>query len=60
MKKHLILTVLTGLLSISSMTAKTETVTLRLLATTDVHGAFFPYNFIERKPMRGSLARVST
>ncbi len=60
MKKHLILTVLTGLLSISSMTAKTETITLRLLATTDVHGAFFPYNFIERKPMRGSLARVST
>lgn len=60
MRKHLILTALTGLLSISSMTAKTETVTLRILATTDVHGAFFPYNFIERKPMRGSLARVST
>ena len=36
-----------------------KTVTLRFIETSDVHGAFFPYNFIERRPMRGSMARVS-
>ena len=49
------------LLSMTTLMAKTaKTVTLRLIETSDVHGAFFPYNFIERKPMRGTMARVST
>lgn len=60
MKRVFTLLALMGLVSISAMAKKTETITLRILATTDVHGAFFPYNFIERKPMQGSLARVST
>ena len=51
---------LMGFVTITTMAKKTETITLCILATTDVHGAFFPYNFIERKPMQGSLARVST
>ena len=53
---------LLALLSLTSMiTAKPkQTVTLRFVETSDVHGAFFPYNFIERKPMKGSMARVST
>ena len=38
----------------------TATVTLKLVETSDVHGAFFPYNFTERKPMQGTMARVST
>jgi 2',3'-cyclic-nucleotide 2'-phosphodiesterase/3'-nucleotidase len=43
------------------MTAKSpKTVTLRFIETSDVHGAFFPYDFIERRPMRGTMARVST
>ena len=46
---------------IITMSAKTsKTVTLRFVETSDVHGAFFPYNFIERCPMRGTLARVCT
>ena len=32
----------------------------RIIQTTDVHGSFFPYDFINRKPQAGSLARVST
>jgi 2',3'-cyclic-nucleotide 2'-phosphodiesterase/3'-nucleotidase len=40
--------------------AQTKTVDLRIIETTDVHGSFFPYNFIERKPKSGSLARVIT
>ena len=60
MKRVFTLLALMGFVTITIMAKKTETITLRILATTDVHGAFFPYNFIERKPMQGSLARVST
>lgn len=60
MKRVFTLLALMGFVTITTMAKKTETITLRILATTDVHGAFFPYNFIERKPMQGSLARVST
>ena len=51
-----------ALLCISmTITAKqAKTVTLRLIETSDVHGAFFPYNFTERTPMQGTMARVST
>ncbi|MBQ8064244.1 MAG: bifunctional metallophosphatase/5'-nucleotidase [Prevotella sp.] len=42
------------------MAKPSKTVTLRLIGTSDVHGAFFPYDFIERAPMRGTLARAST
>ncbi len=44
----------------STMAQTTETVTLRIIETSDVHGSFFPYDFINRKPKKGSLARVST
>lgn len=58
MKKPLI--TLLALLSMTTMKAQTaKTVTLRFIETSDAHGAFFPYNFIERRPMRGSMARVS-
>lgn len=45
----------------STMTqAKDRTVTLKIVETTDVHGSFFPYDFINRKPRAGSMARVSS
>lgn len=34
-------------------------VTLRIVETTDVHGCFFPYDFINKRAAGGSLARVS-
>lgn len=33
-------------------------VVINIVETSDVHGNFYPYNFIERKPWNGSLARV--
>ena len=48
-----------GLCSISVM-AETKTVNLKIIETSDVHGCFFPYDYIEDSPMEGSLARVST
>jgi 2',3'-cyclic-nucleotide 2'-phosphodiesterase/3'-nucleotidase len=40
--------------------AKTRTVELKLVETTDVHGAFYPYNFLTKREAKGSMARVST
>ena len=35
-------------------------VRIRIVQTTDVHGRFFPYDFIKQEPADGSLARVSS
>ncbi len=37
---------------------KPARVVLRIIETSDVHGAIFPYDFINDRPMQGSLARV--
>ena len=45
----------------SCMTSgETKTVELRVIETSDVHGSFYPYDFINRKDVKGSLARVHT
>ena len=59
MKKYITLLLLI-MTSTALMAKPSKTVTLRFLETSDVHGAFFPYNFTERKPMKGSMARVSS
>lgn len=33
---------------------------VRIVATSDIHGCFLPYDFINDKPMGGSMARVET
>ena len=51
------------LISISlTMTAKTTTKTIRLkvIETSDVHGHFFPYDFMEMKPLKGTLVRANS
>ena len=60
MKKTTFITLALLCLTTMTMAKKNKIVTLQLVETSDVHGAFFPYNFIERKPMRGTKARVST
>lgn len=60
MKKTIITSLALLCLTTTTMAKKEHTVTLRLIETSDVHGAFFPYDFIERKPMKGSMARVSS
>mgnify|MGYP000613674619 FL=1 len=52
--------VILGLVSMQDMAAQECEVTLKLVETSDVHGCYFPYDFIKRKPMSGSLARVSS
>ncbi len=48
------------LIPATMMAKKTKTVDLTFIETTDVHGAFFPYDYIQHQPMPGTLARVST
>lgn len=38
--------------------AQEKTVQIKIIQTSDVHGSFFPYDFITRKSTNGSLARV--
>ena len=45
---------------VSSGYTNAEEVKMKVVSTTDVHGNFFPYNFITRAPGFGSLARVAT
>ena len=60
MKKIFCLLAMAGLVCMPTHAAPGKAVTLKLLETSDVHGCYFPYDFIKRKPMRGSLARVSS
>ena len=39
--------------------AQTKTIELRFIETSDVHGCFFPYDFINRRPLPGTLARAA-
>jgi 2',3'-cyclic-nucleotide 2'-phosphodiesterase/3'-nucleotidase len=37
----------------------TKTVHLKIIETSDVHGHFFPYDFMEKKPIKGTLVRAN-
>ena len=56
----LIITCLILCCHFTTMKAENKTIEIRVIQTSDVHGSFFPYDFIDRKPAQGSLARVST
>lgn len=60
MKKTLIIAVamLCSTLAVTGQTSKT--VRLKVIETSDVHGHFFPYDFMERKPLKGTLVRANT
>ena len=61
MKRYsLIGTILLCLSSIQIMAQETKTIKIRIVETSDVHGHFFPYDFVEGKALKGTMARVST
>lgn len=43
---------------ISMLATEASTTKIKIIQTTDIHGNFFPYDFINRKSWSGSLARV--
>jgi 2',3'-cyclic-nucleotide 2'-phosphodiesterase/3'-nucleotidase len=48
------------ILLIFSSTVFSQTVKVKIIETSDVHGAIFPYDFLQDKPARTSLAQVMT
>ena len=52
--------ILITVLSIMHIKASGESLNIKIVETSDVHGNFFPYNFITRQPWSGSLARAAT
>ena len=61
MKRFIIvtMTLLTTSGAVLSAHKGSET-TIKLIATSDVHGAFFAYDFLAKQPAKGSMARVMT
>lgn len=57
MKKSLYLLLLSWLV-VFGLSATTREVKLKLVETSDIHGNYFPYNFIEKHPWDGSFARI--
>jgi len=49
-----------ALILLISLSALAQTVTVKIIETSDVHGAIFPYDFKENKETNSSLARVTT
>lgn len=57
--KHFSLLLSLFLLSLTAG-ARDREVSLRVVGTSDVHGNYLPYDFIERRPWQGGLSRVKT
>ena len=61
MKKLLLTTIaLVSLVQTTTAQSATKTVRLKVIETSDVHGHFFPWDFMEGKPIKGTLARANT
>ena len=60
MKKIVILLIAMIVSTLPSMGQVTKTVRLKVIETSDVHGHFFPYDFMEKKPLKGTLVRANT
>ncbi len=48
------------ILVLFSLDIQAQTVNLKIIETTDEHGAAFPFDFMELKPNNSSLAQIST
>ena len=60
MKKHIIAGTALLCLSATPAMSQTTTVNMKVIETSDVHGHFFPYDFIEGRELKGTLARANT
>lgn len=63
MNKLSFLTTLAGLcftVSAVGQVNSEKTIKLKIIETSDVHGCFFPYDFIEHNSTEGSMARINT
>ena len=61
MKRVFLSTIFAATLTLSVQAQQTsKTVTLKVIETSDVHGHFFPWDFMEGRPLRGTLTRANS
>ena len=60
MKRHFLTAIAIMTLALPTQAQTQKTVRLKVIETSDVHGHFFPYDFMEKKPLKGTLSRAST
>ena len=60
MKRHCLTTLAIMTLTLTAQAQTQKTVRLKVIETSDVHGHFFPYDFVEKKPLKGTLSRANT
>ena len=48
-----------GALIVTGAPKGNKTVKLKVIETSDVHGHFFPWDFTEGKPLKGTLSAVN-
>ena len=60
MKKIILSTIAITMMLSATAQPTTKTVKLKVVETSDVHGHFFPYDFMEKKPIKGTLSRANT
>ena len=59
--RNILFTIIAMTLSaMPAMSGKTKTVKLKVIETSDVHGHFFPWDFMEGRPIKGTLTRANT
>ena len=58
--KLILVLILCQILWAGTMEAQEKVVKLKIVETSDVHGNFYPYDFVRRQSSAGSLARVYT
>ena len=61
MKRVFLSTTFAATLTLSVQAQQTsKTVTLKVIETSDVHGHFFPWDFMENRPLKGTLTRANS
>ena len=60
MRRHFLTVIAIMTLTLTAEAQTQKTVRLKVIETSDVHGHFFPYDFMEKKPLKGTLSRAST
>ena len=60
MRKVILFSTMMMIASLPMAAKSTKTIRFKVIETSDVHGHFFPYDFMERKPIKGTLVRANT
>ena len=61
MRRVLLSTIFAATLTLSVQAQQTsKTVMLKVIETSDVHGHFFPWDFMENRPLKGTLTRANS